>query len=101
MNGQAGELPCVQFFYREGRQLRAIALPGEVWFSAADVINQFGHAVDERNAASLLTALGIPCRAVPCMDGAEEITLWCITEGSLMRMFDKMERFAAKERHTA
>jgi hypothetical protein len=96
VSGQTDELPCVQFFYREGRPLRVIALPDGVWFSAADVVNHLGHNVDEDRAVLLLTLMGIGCCAIPCMDGAERLSLWCIPESGLMRIFDKMERFAAK-----
>jgi prophage antirepressor-like protein len=97
----SGELPCVQFFYREGRPLRVITLPDETWFSATDVINQMGHNVDEAKASALLTALGMECCVIPCADGAKKLSLPCITESSLKRMFGKMERFAAKPDRTA
>jgi hypothetical protein len=61
-----------------------------------DVINQMGHNVDEGRAGLLLTLMGIECRIIPCADGAEKLSLPCITEGGLMCMFNKMERFAAK-----
>jgi prophage antirepressor-like protein len=97
MSGQENGLPCVQYFYREGRQLRAVALPDETWFSATDVINQTGRNVDEDGAALLLTLMGIELRAVPCADGAKTLLLQCVSESGLTRMFEKMERFAEKQ----
>jgi prophage antirepressor-like protein len=101
MNGREDDLPCVQFFYREGRQLRAVELSGEIWFSAADIMGHLGHDTGGDRAVTLLTAMGMECRAVPCADGAEKLLLWCIAESDLTHMFDKMEHFAAKEHRTA
>jgi prophage antirepressor-like protein len=94
MNGQENGLPRVQFFYREGRPLRAVEFLEEIWLSAADVMNHLGHdGIDGSRAVSLLKLLGIACRTIPCIDGAEKIYLWCITESSLMRMLDKIEQY--------
>jgi hypothetical protein len=96
MREYAGELPGVQFFYRDGIPLRVVVFSEETWFSVQDVFNQMGIAVNESGAASLLTAMGIGCCTIPCKDGAVRYSLPCITESCLMRVFDKMERFGAR-----
>jgi prophage antirepressor-like protein len=101
MSEEENGLPCVQFFYREGKQLRAIALSNETWFSAADVMGQLGWTMDEQRAPALLMAMGAECCAIPCTDGAERLSLWCTPESDLMRIFNKMERFASKPGRTA
>jgi hypothetical protein len=78
-----------------------VTLLEEDWFSVQDVFNQMGSAVNESDAASLLTAMGIECRAIPCADGAERYSLLCITESGLMGVFDKMERFGVSANQTA
>ena len=95
MTGQADGLPRVQFFYRDGKPLRVVAIQEEAWFSVKDVLSHIGRGTDERGAAALLESLGVRCRTIPCVDGAETIDLVCMTEGDLMRLFDRMERLGA------
>jgi hypothetical protein len=94
MNRQANELPYVQFFYREGSRFRAIEFLEEIWFSVVDVMNHLGHSIDESRAVLLFGLLGMECCNISCIDGAKKIHLWCITEDSLTRMFDKIEQYA-------
>jgi prophage antirepressor-like protein len=96
MTRQANDLPCVQFFYRDGLPLRVVAVQEEVWFSVKDVIRHMGSDADECGAAALLEAMGMTCCVIPCADGGKTISLVCMAEGDLMRLFDKMERFEAR-----
>jgi prophage antirepressor-like protein len=85
-------LPVVQFFYREGKQLRALEFQGEVWFSLQDVLRGMGYStLDEQRVALLLGLTGIMCMYIPCTDGARRLSLFCISEDGLMGMFAKME----------
>jgi hypothetical protein len=95
MNGQVHDLPCVQFFYRDGVPLRMVTYREERWFSVRDVFRQMGNDTDESGAAALLEAMGMPCYSIPCVDGEKMLGLVCIREDGLMRLFDKMERFGA------
>jgi prophage antirepressor-like protein len=91
----ADGLPSVQYFYREGKPLRVVVSGEEIWFSVEDVFRGLGHdAITERRAVSLLRLMGIECLHVSCADGAKTLSLRCVSEGDLMRMFDKAESFA-------
>jgi hypothetical protein len=100
MKEYEGELPDIQFFYQNGMPLRVVTCLEENWFAIQDVFNHIGSPVNEQGAASLLKAMGVACRVIPCRDGATQCALLCIAESGLMRVFDKMERFETKLNQT-